>query len=139
MKNLLGRHILSGVEMGVVPKSEDDYWDRDAESISFVLDGKTYMAIEDPSDGYRSYSGDIVEVSDKVKLKNTFAPHEVDITHKDRYEEEDDGWNRRCDIYIFTDILTGKVIMEIGTDNTNDYYPSCVMYFNPENLYINHQ
>lgn len=31
------------------------------------------------------------------------------------------------DTIQFIDVVTGKVVLEIGTDNTDDYYPYCVM------------
>jgi hypothetical protein len=37
----------------------------------------------------------------------------------------------------FTDVVTGKVVLEVGTDNTEDYYPYCVMNWSPENLACN--
>ena len=37
----------------------------------------------------------------------------------------------------FVDVITEKIVLEVGTDNTDDYYPYCVMYWTPENLSIN--
>jgi hypothetical protein len=41
------------------------------------------------------------------------------------------------DTIQFIDVVTGKIVLEIGTDNTDDYYLYCVMNCNPENLVIN--
>ena len=37
------------------------------------------------------------------------------------------------------DALTTELscVLEVGTENTDDYYPYCVMSWHPENLYIN--
>jgi hypothetical protein len=41
------------------------------------------------------------------------------------------------DTIQFIDVVTGKVVLEVGTDNTDDYYPYCVMNWYPENLACN--
>jgi len=42
-----------------------------------------------------------------------------------------------CDIIRFIDKTTGLVVLEIGTTNTDDYYPSFVGIFNPQNMAVN--
>lgn len=41
------------------------------------------------------------------------------------------------DVLEFVDVETGKIILEVGTDNTDDYYPCFVGYFSPENMSSN--
>jgi hypothetical protein len=45
--------------------------------------------------------------------------------------------DEKNDILCFTDVLSNEVILKIGTGNTNDYYPYCVMEYTPENMYCN--
>ena len=128
-EDLTGNRILSGVELSIeqIRQYGDNF--EDATVIRFVIDGITYKAKEDPNDGYRSQCEDI-EISEE-EISNMFEPHEVIGTMKENNE-----WYKN-DVIIFTDVKTGKTVLEIGTENSDDYYPSCVMYFAPENLFIN--
>lgn len=130
MESLVGKHTLSGVDE-VLRKIEDGWHGfEDCQCINFVLDGKTYTAIEDPSDGYRSALEKIIESDEKVD--NIFDPIDVVVTlrEKSRYGDY-------CEILDFIDIKNGKCVLEIGTDNTDDYYPSFVACWIPENMSIN--
>jgi len=42
-----------------------------------------------------------------------------------------------ADILELKDIETGKIVLEVGTDRSDDYYPSFVAYFMPENMVLN--
>ena len=126
-KELVGKHYLSGFDTAT--EKAVDLWHEDFEVVRFVLDGKTYKAIENPSDGYRSYLQDLI-VTDEI-ISNTFPPQEVIGKMK---ENGDYSVN---DTIQFIDVVTGKIVLEVGTDNTDDYYPFCVMNWHPENLAIN--
>lgn len=41
------------------------------------------------------------------------------------------------DILVFVDVKNGKEILKVGTGNTDDYYPYCVLEYTPENLSCN--
>src|SRR5690554_1005524 len=123
LKDLIGLHDLSGVDV-----TTEMYGDNVVNVVRFVLDGKTYKAIEDPDDGYRSYLGEI-KVTDE-KVTNNFPPHKVVGTMKGPGMFEHD-------IILFIDIVTGKVVLEVGTEDVSDYYPCCVLRWHPENLAIN--
>lgn len=41
------------------------------------------------------------------------------------------------DLLKVYDVENGKLILEVGTANTNDYYPYYVANWNPENMHIN--
>jgi hypothetical protein len=131
LKDLVGPHELSGVDMAreVITTYGDEKEEVDV--VLFILDGITYKAVEDPSDGYRSYCRDVVVCEDKVS--NTFPPQQVIASMK-----EDEGYSNN-DTIQFTDVVTGKVVLQVGTDNHDDYYPYCVMVWNPENLAINNK
>jgi hypothetical protein len=94
-----------------------------------VLDGVIYIASEDPSDGYRSCL-DRVIVSPSAEMTNTFPPIRVLARKKEPGSCSDDTLE-------LVDLVTGKVVMEVGTDNTDDYYPSFVSNFSPENMATN--
>jgi hypothetical protein len=129
-ESLVGKHLLSGVDE-TNRKTERWHGFADCQCINIVLDGKTYTAIEDPDDGYRSQLEGLF-LSDEV-VSNTFAPVEVIVSHRTRSE----GYTSECDILDFVDAKNGKRVLEIGTDNTNDYYPMFVASWTPENLSVN--
>lgn len=116
LKTLVGEHLLKGVDTGFVGE---------ANTISFTLGDKTYIALEDENDGYRS-SMKSLQVT-KEKLKNTFRGQRVvgSLT----------GDND--DLLQFIDCKTGKIVLRVGTDNSDDYYPCFVSKFTPENMAIN--
>ncbi len=129
LKDLVGLHSLSSVDITIEKVKQYGETYEDAEAIRFVLDGITYKAIENPDDGYRSYCNEL-EVCNEI-VSNTFAPHKVMAKMKE------DGSYQKNDTLQLIDVITGKVVLEVGTDNTDDYYPYCVMQWNPENLAAN--
>jgi hypothetical protein len=127
LKDLVGLRELSGVDRGHIA---DDSLFRDAKTLKFVLDGKTYTAIEDPNDGYRSTCRNL-EVIDGNHAANRFPPQRVMAVMRK------DGDYCKNNVLELLDTVTGKVVLSVGTENTNDYYPMCIMSFNPENMAIN--
>lgn len=127
LQELVGLHKLSGVDMSN-EKIKEEWGDsfEDCQVINFILDKKTYTAIEDPSDGYRSSMREI-KLS-KVVIKNVFKP--VKVMGVMRQDTSDD-------VIDFFDVKTGKVVLSVGTENLDDYYPGFVAFFNPENMAIN--
>jgi hypothetical protein len=126
---LVGLHELTGVdrENEEVARWGDEY--EPCEVVRFVLDGKTYTALENPSDGYRSGMRSFVE-SDAT-VKNTFPAVRVMAIYKTK-----EGYTE-CDILDLVDVVTGLTVLSVGTNNSDDYYPSFVGTFNPENMCIN--
>lgn len=140
LEDLEGPHMLSGVDRTVEIYSNDDgyIWgkalgDVEAPALRFVLDGVTYKVVENPDDGWRSSMRDIL-VSDE-KVNNTFKPHKV--IARMLTGRIDGGIGDKNNILEFTDASTGETVLSVGTGNTDDYYPYCVLYWNPENLAIN--
>ena len=43
----------------------------------------------------------------------------------------------RNDVLQFVDVLSGKEILSVGTENFDDYYPYCHLEYHPENMYCN--
>lgn len=128
--DLAGNHKLSGVEYTTTSTSDSEEF----MSIIFILDGVAYRAEEDPDDGYRSYMKELVVLSDEEaeKLcKNRFEPEEVVCEYDEGDEDEAN------DILYINNSITGEAILELGTSNTNDYYPCCVMNYKPEFMQCN--
>lgn len=130
LTDLVGAGKLDAVDFGTESRKRwnDDY--EDCQVCRFRLNGTVYVAVEDPDDGYRSNLGELL-VQRGAKLSNVFQKCKVVGV----YREGD--WRRKKDIVEFIDTTTGKVVLEIGTDNTDDYYPSFVASFHPENMASN--
>ena len=122
LKDLCGKHILQGIEWQSVENNE-------LNAIAFKLDGIVYLAIEDEADGWRSYCKELKTSNKDVRfhipdtevmcsmMKNTFS--------------------ETNDVLVITDINTGKIVLEVGTKNCDDYYPYCHFEYHPENLVWN--
>jgi hypothetical protein len=127
LASLVGLHKLSGVDMesGSVEQYQGHF--KDCQMFRFRLDGIVYCAIEDPSDGYRSMMSSLV-VQKANPIKNTFEPIKVlgVLRTKGTYSGTDDVLELRL-------LPNGNVILEVGTENTDDYYPSFVGRWMPEN------
>jgi hypothetical protein len=113
-----------------------------ANSLLFRLDGVVYEAIEDAEDDYRSSLEELRRAEEGTPMVNTFTPTHVKCEHVTRQgdrEREAGGysWGRDCDILRFVATGNGKVVLEVGTDNTDDYYPTCVLSFFPQDLPAN--
>lgn len=129
LKDLVGLHKLTGVDFET--EKIKDYCGNfeDAQVIRFCLDGKTYVATEDPSDGYRSCMSSLEVVNEKPK--NTFEKVSVFGIMKTQ------SHYNKCEIIQFYDVKTAQIVLEVGTDNSDDYYPSFIAHWAPENLYLN--
>ena len=118
--SLLGPHVLTGCD----ECSEHPLFPY-ANSLAFKLDGVALFAIEDPDDGYRSALSDILVCPDAT-ISNTFAACDV----MGRYGKEDT-------LIELVDRITGKVVITIGTDNSDYYYPSFIGSFDPTAMAVN--
>lgn len=137
LKDLEGKHIFTGVELGTTKII--NFWNKEQEVnyVKFELDGITYMAIEDPDDGYRSYMSDL-QTEEVAPLIHKMQPIAVLCKHKtEGYNAF--GWKEKDNLLEFIDIENGNVFLTIGTADIDDYYPLCVFDYVPENLSINKQ
>jgi hypothetical protein len=123
-KSLVGQHKLTGVDNEQVRIDGD--WD-DANVLRFVLNGKIYVATENPDDGYRS-SLRSLEIVDGPPVKNTFKAVRVEARISDGRDE---------DVLELVDMKNGEVILRVGTENCCDYYPSFVADFMPDRMAVN--
>jgi hypothetical protein len=128
LEDLKGNHILSGIEVGT-RKIKVFSWEEDCNYIKFILDGTTYLAVENPDDGYRSYMEELQIVDEKCEVKLPDIEVCCHMRENGKYEEND--------ILVFIDSVNGEEILVIGTGNTDDYYPYCVMEYSPEKMHCN--
>ena len=128
LEKLIGKHLLSGVDTYAkkITDKNDYNFGVDANCISFILDGITYTAVEDVDDGYRSSMKKLGV--DTVVVKNTFPKTEVLVRMKS------DSDYQVNDILEFINTKNGKIVLEVGTDGTDYYYPCFVANFYPELL-----
>ena len=61
LKDLIGRHVLTHAAC-LEKKLVSSWKDEEADVMTIGIDNKTYVLIEDPSDGYRSYLESIQEI-----------------------------------------------------------------------------
>jgi hypothetical protein len=130
LDSLVGEHMLDAVDMFSERIKQYGNNFEDCSIIRFRLDGKVYTATEDPSDGYRSCMGTLFVSADEP-MRNVFPP--ICVTARKRENER----YQINDTLELVDDVTGKVVLEVGTDNTDDYYPSFVGSFSPENMATN--
>lgn len=131
LSDLIGLRKLGGVDFaseGVKGEYGDEF--EDCQVCRFKLDGVIYAAVEDPSDGYRSSMRELLRTKRK-QMENAFDDIDVFCTHASM--RDFDG----CDILLIYDVRTAKIVLEVGTDTSDDYYPSFVANFHPENMAVN--
>ena len=134
LKDLIGIHVMTGIETGAVKRA--NWWsgEDDCNYIKFRLDGVSYMAVEDPDDGYRSCCRELEVVDRGCKIK---LP-DILVECKMRDDKYDKIWGTEVnDILEFYDINNKQMFMAVGTGNTNDYYPYFVFEYMPELLSCN--
>lgn len=124
LQDLVGVHTLTGVGFGKV-KSPSAFYETSGCG-KFTLDGVTYAAIEDPDDGYRSAMKELVTCEEQPQFQ--IPPTLVACVRSDRFDD---------DTLILYDLMTGKLILEVGTRNYNDWYPCFCWSYHPENLACN--
>lgn len=117
LKDLVGRHMLLGVETGSIILNQQD-----CDYVKFNLGGVSYMAVEYPVDGYGSYC--MLTTSD-TKPSDQFC-NEVDCVINP--DGEDD--------LIMTDAELGCIVLEIGT-KYDDWHPMFHFSYRPEDMACN--
>lgn len=133
LKDLVGEHTLDAVDFST--ERLPTYGDKleDCNVMRFRLDGVVYVAIEDPEDGYRSSMKEL-KIDDAKTMTNVFPP--IKVIGKHRTEGEFSGED---DVLELIDAVTGKIVIEVGTDDIDDYYPGFVSNFRPEAMVTNRQ
>ena len=132
LTDLVGPRSLDAVDFDT-EKMKEFYGDgfEDCAVCRFRLDGVVYVAIEDPSDGYRSSMRDLI-IPNNPSMLNFFPP--IKVVGRMRTEGE---YGTQDDVLELVDAITDKVVLEVGTNNCDDYYPCFVARFSPENMATN--
>ena len=131
LKDLIGKHELDAVDFSTESIDDGFGYKEDSQVCRFRLDGIVYVASEDPDDGFRSCMRDL-EIDESAIIKNEF--NKIEVVGK--YINESD-YGDESDILVLIDVNTGEAVLEVGTKNTNDYYPYYVANFHPEAMSIN--
>lgn len=128
LKDLCGKHILQGIDRKNYTRVE---YGREitSEAVWFRLDNVTYLAAEDPDDGYRSMCEELAIVEEEPRFKVPDIQVFCDMKPNGRFEDNE--------ILVIRDANNGKVVLEIGTDYYDSYYPVFVCEYHPENLSCN--
>lgn len=126
LKDLVGGpYLLKGVDTPAVGEHKLGDW------IRFNLDDQVFEATRDDCDEYRSSLRDIVMTDTKVT--NTFRG--VKVTARMKTERRDaQEWGSEWDVLQLVHVKTGKVVLEVGTDESDSYYPSWEAHWWPERL-----
>lgn len=116
-----GTHVLTGVDFDKAELATYGEQFTIAQCMRFTLDGNTYVAVEDPCDEYRSTLA-YLALSDKPCARQFPG---VEVQGKEATYRN----GNRCGILQFTRVDDGRVVLELGTDNSDDYYPWYVATF----------
>ncbi len=128
LKDICGKRILQGIDRKDYKRTE--YGEEiTSDAVWFRLDNVTYLAAEDPDDGYRSMCEEIVIVDEIPRFKIPDVPVFCEMKPNGRFEDNE--------ILVIRDANNGKVVLEIGTDYLDIYYPAFVCEYHPENLSCN--
>ena len=123
LESLIGMRVLDAVGEAIGYEAGgrgDD--SADARVFYARIDGAIYRFTEDTNDGYRSCLREVVIVDDAPIVP--FPPMTVSV-HWHPAPHEDD-------VIYFVNEATGLVVLEVGTRNFDDYYPSFVSHWVPE-------
>jgi hypothetical protein len=99
----------------------------DSRIIKFRLNGILYCAVEDENDGYRSAMKEI-SILDSAYIRNIFPPIDVVCIYSD---------DKDLDLLTIFDAETEEIVLEVGTNYVDDWYPYFVSSFFPEAMIIN--
>ena len=125
LKDFTGTKVLDAVDFLVEKTINYCNETEDCQVCRFRLNGVVYVAVEDPSDGYRSMMNELT-IDNDATMKNVFVGCDVICRHIEKGDYEDDG-----DILELVDTKTEKVVLRVGTGSCNDYYPYFVAEFDP--------
>lgn len=125
-----GKYLLSGVDEY---QTTNDFYEN-INGVVLILNGEKYIMAEDPCDGYRSYG--VIDKDENVECINTFPPQEVMVESKVT-EITEHFYSRVNEMMTIKNPFTNEIIIELGTEDIEDYYPVGIFRYHPENLPIN--
>lgn len=131
LEDFVGLHTLDARGEYVRGRDVEREQYEDALVVLLRLDRTIYAFQEDPCDGYRSALGEARE-ADAQDLQHSlaaFAPIVCNFMIRTTGD-----YNRVDHVLYAVDERTDLIVLEIGTDNTHDYYPSFVSSWTPEGV-----
>lgn len=102
-----------------------------ADNNHVMLNGEIWECVEDEDDGYRSALKEINHVNEQGKLifhRRPFAYVKV----VEMIDAKIGEYNHNFNGYQLVDVEDQHVWLVMGTDNTDDYYPSFVFTWTPK-------
>lgn len=132
LKDLVGLHMLDAVDFETisVPEWEGADTFEDASTCRFRLGGEVWAAVEDPNGGYCSSMRELRHMPGAA-MANVFTAVQVLAVYRSKRGYQD------ADVLELIDTTTGRTVLEIGTDNTDDDYPTFVSNFDPSAMKSN--
>lgn len=128
-----GPHWFSGIDEFHKDGDDDFGWNA-LDGYAIVIDGKTYLAVEDADDGYRSYAFlRPLREGEHVEVINQFEPQ---LVYAESYREVDESEYMDREVIVLKNKFK-QTILKISTDYADDYYPVGVVEYHPENLPCN--
>lgn len=94
----------------------------------FKLNDKVFEAVEDHEDGYRSCLGFVA----LVDIDNIFFKFPLGVVKVVKVEDFNEEGFYCFNGYIIRDVFTRHIWLIVGTDNSDDYYPSFVFRYTPD-------
>lgn len=125
-----GLHMLTGIGQTSI---HDGWNDTDIDGVVLQIDGKNYVVYEDREDNYRSY-GEMRETDEAPKV--TFPAEPVYAWNKSDSGMDENQWRVDWESLELRNV-EGELVLEIGTDHSDTYYPWVIFHWHPENLTIN--
>lgn len=135
MEKFSGIHYISGF---CEYKEYDEYENRDNEGYVIVFECGVLIALYDKNDGFRSY-GLFRWATDneirKIKITNRFPQQKVKVNNEmlERMWEE----GVRDEYLVVRNAEDDSIILKVGTDFTDSWYPCGCCEWYPQNLPIN--
>jgi len=131
LADLLGMHALHGIARDVVAVGR---YNETVQRVVLLIDDFVVEFLEDAEDGYRSSLGKATRYQSVSRYNAecdgvSFAPiHPALIV---TFRHRADGRFGKADAIYAIDERTGLVVLDVGTDDIDDYYPSFVFEWNP--------
>ena len=128
LKDLVGLHELTGIDMRTMVLQDQSNKELVCQAVSFILDGRTYTAVEPPNKFMVSDMRSIFEF--KYEVINIFPSCKVNGILN--------PWNLYDDqVLSLISIETGRTILSVGIEDNSDYYeyyPIWICEYYPENI-----
>lgn len=126
LTSLVGLRTLRGIGRALVEVP----WGGGNETVTQVvldIDGLLYELTEGANDGYRSSLSSVRSVRmTPLSIAPIDPPLVVQVNHRTA-----GSYSGKCDAIYMINEATGLVVLDIGTDNVDDWYPSFVFTWDP--------